>query len=71
MVQKTKVKFGTTVYQVKGLLDVVHMDVWGPTKCASLGGHLYFVSFIDEFQNWVYTLRQKGKVLEVFMKWKK
>ena len=26
--QKIKVKFDTTVHQVKGLLDVVHMDVW-------------------------------------------
>jgi len=47
--KKTKVKFGTAVHQSKGLLDVVHMDVRGPTKTASLGDHRYFVSFVDEF----------------------
>jgi len=49
------------------------MDVWGPTKRASLGGHRFFVLSVDEFfrRNWVYTLRHKGEVLEVFVKWKK
>ena len=49
------------------------MDVWGPTKRASLGGHHFFVPFVDEYsrRNWVYTLRQKGKVLKVFVKWMK
>ena len=29
--------------------------------------------FVDEFsrRNWVYILRHNGKVLEVFVKWKK
>ena len=63
----------TAVHRSTGLLDIVHIDVWGPTKHASLGGHRFFVLFVDEFsrQNWVYTLRHKGKVLEVFVKWKK
>jgi len=41
-----------------GLLDVVHMDVWGLTKRASLGGRHFFVSFVDEYsrQNYVYSL---------------
>ena len=63
-------KFGTAVHQSKGLLDVVHMDVWGSTKTASLGGHRYFVSFVDDFsrRNWVYAQRHKGEVLKVFVK---
>ena len=42
-------KFGTGVHQSKGLLDVVYMDIWGPTKTALLGGRWYFVSFVDDF----------------------
>jgi len=65
------VKFATTIHRSTGLLDVVHMDVWGPAKRASLGGHRFFVSFVDEYsrQNWVYTLRHKKEVLEV-SKWR-
>lgn len=28
--------------------EVVHSDVCGPMSCSSLGGSLYYVSFIDE-----------------------
>jgi len=38
---KTKVKFDTTIYHSGGLLDCVHIDVWGPTRTSSLRGHQY------------------------------
>jgi len=47
--KKTKVKFDTVIYRTEGLLDLVHMDIRGPIKMASLGGHWYFVSFYDDF----------------------
>ena len=37
--KKTKVKFGIVIHRSEGLLDCDHIDVWGPTKTASLGGH--------------------------------
>ena len=46
--KKTKVKFGTSTYYSEGLLDCFYVNVWGPTKTASLGEHRYFVSFIDD-----------------------
>ena len=48
MDKKTKVKFDITTHRSEGLLDSVHVDIWGPTKTVSLGGHRYFVSFIDD-----------------------
>ena len=42
-----KVKFSTSTHRSEGLLDCVHVSVWGPAKTASLGDHMYFVSFID------------------------
>ena len=40
-------------------LQLVHSDVCGPMPMASMGGALYFVTFIDDFSRklWVYTLR--------------
>ena len=36
-----KVKFGTTRHHSGGLLDCVHVSVWGSANTASLGGHRY------------------------------
>ena len=71
--KQTRVKFGTAVHQTKGTLDYVHTDVWGPTQTASLGGKHYYVSFVDDFSRrvWVYTMKHKNEVLDIFVKWKK
>ena len=43
--KKTKVKFNTTIHRSEGLLDCVHVSIWGHAKTASLGGHRYFCLF--------------------------
>jgi len=60
-----KVKFGTISYRLEGLLDCIHVDVWGPIKITSLIGHRYFISFADDLSKcrWVYPMRQKFEVL--------
>jgi len=65
---KTKV-FSIVIHRTKEILDYVHTDIWGPTKMTSLGGMHYFVLFIDDFSRrcWVYTMRHKGKVLNLFV----
>jgi len=67
------VKFGTVIHRTKRILDYVHRDVWGPSKNASLGGKLYFVSFVDDYsrRNWVYTMSHKSEVLGIFVKWRR
>ena len=62
VLDKKKVKFNTDTHHLYCFLELVHMDVWGPTKTASLGGHRYFVSFVDDsFRHcWDYPMRQRG-----------
>ena len=50
------------------VLDMVYSDVCGPMKTRSLGGSLYFVTFIDDHSRklWAYTLKSKDQVLDVF-----
>ena len=36
--KKTKVRFDTASHLLGGLLNCVHVDVWSPSKTASLGG---------------------------------
>ena len=65
-------KFGTVIYNIKGILEYVYSDVWGFFKIFSLGGKYYFVIFVDDFfrRVWVYIMRIKDEVLRVFFKWK-
>ncbi|ONK72653.1 uncharacterized protein A4U43_C04F21630 [Asparagus officinalis] len=53
-------------------LELVHTDVWGPTSVQSTGGRLYFVTFIDNHsrKTWVYFMKHKLEVFEVFKRWK-
>jgi len=36
--KKTKLNFNTTTHHSEGLLDCVHVSIWGPAMTASLGG---------------------------------
>ncbi|KAH9754792.1 Integrase catalytic domain-containing protein [Citrus sinensis] len=71
--KKTRVKFGTANHDTREILKYVHSDVWRPTKTASIGGSHYFVTFVNDFSRrvWVYNMRVKDEVLEIFVKWKK
>lgn len=53
-------------------LELVHTDVWGQTQVPSLGGSSYFVTFIDDATKklWVYPMKHKSDVFDVFKKWK-
>ena len=53
-------------------LELIHTDVCGPIKPTSLGKSNYFLLFIDDFsrKTWVYFLKQKSEVFEVFKKFK-
>jgi len=45
--------------RVKGHLDLVHTDLCGPMQTPSIGGSLYFLTFIDDFsrKTWTYFLK--------------
>ena len=49
-------------------LQLVHSDVCGPMRTESVGGHKYFVTFIDDYSCCcaVYYLKQKSEVFEKF-----
>ena len=44
-------------------------DVWGPAQM-SVSGHEYYVSFIDAYSRftWIYLLKHKSDVFDVFLK---
>ena len=58
--------------KTKGLLDIIHSDVYGPMSSNSLSGYVYYVSFIDDFSRntWIYFLKSKNEVFSKFMEYK-
>ena len=56
----------------KGLLDVIHSDVWGPAQTATIGGCRYFVTFIDDYSRhtWICPMKSKSEVFSHFLKLK-
>ena len=59
-------------WRAKSVLELVHADVCGTMRTSSQGKHMYFILFIDDHtrMTWVYFIRQKLEVYDVFRKFK-
>jgi len=68
MSRQCGVAFFTSQHKTKGLLDLIHTDVEGPSPVVSIRGGRYDIAFIDDFSTkvWVYFLKQKSKVFQKF-----
>jgi hypothetical protein len=51
-------------------LELIHMDLLGPTTYKSLGGNHYCLVIVDDFSRytWTFFLEDKGKTFEIFKK---
>jgi hypothetical protein len=65
---QNRVKFLSGATRAKGILELIHSDVFGPVPVPSLGKSVYYVLFIDDFSRntWIYFLRKKSEVLNKF-----
>jgi transposase InsO family protein len=54
-------------------LELLHMDLFGPTTYASAGCNLYCLVIIDDFSRytWVFFLHDKSEVASIFKKFTK
>ena len=57
---------------MKQILKLVNSDVFGPVKVPSLGKSVHYVSFMDDFSRntWIYFLKKKSEVFNVFKEFK-
>ena len=53
-----QVIFASCATREKGILELIHSDVFGPMFVPSLGRSVYYVSCIDDFSKntWIYFL---------------
>jgi hypothetical protein len=54
-------------------LELLHMDLFGPTTYTSVGGNLYCLVIVDDFSRytWVFFLHDKSGVASKFKKFAK
>jgi transposase InsO family protein len=54
-------------------LELLHMDLFGPTTYASAGGNLYCLVIVDDFSRytWVFFLHDKSDIASIFKKFDK
>ena len=59
-------------WRAKDLLELIHTDVCRPMRTHSHHNNRYFILFIDDFSRmtWVYFLKAKSEVFEIFKKFK-
>lgn len=64
----TRKPFSNSKAMSKKILDVINYDVCGSMFEKSLGGHLYYVTFIDDHsrKTCIYLLKKKDEVFEKF-----
>jgi len=67
-----RVRFPSGATRAKGILELIHRDVFGTALVPSLGKSVYNVSFIDCFSRdtWIYFLRKKSEVFDKFKEFK-
>jgi hypothetical protein len=70
--KSVKKPFPSSENRSKEILNLIHSDVCGPMPVKSLGGSLYYVTFIDDFsrKTWMYLLKSKDEVFDKFQEFK-
>jgi hypothetical protein len=70
--KQNRVRFPSGAIREKGILELIHSDVFGLVHVPSLGKFMYYVSFIDDFSRntWIYFLRNKFDVFDKFKEFK-
>jgi hypothetical protein len=59
--KQNRVRFPSRATREKWILQLIPSYVFGSTTIPSLGGSIYYVSFIDDFprKTWIYLLRKE------------
>lgn len=66
MGKQTRVSYQALGNRCNEVLGLIHTDVNGPMPVESLGGHRYFVSFIDDYSKkiFLYPMKLKSEVYD-------
>ena len=59
--------------KTKELLELFHLDLWGPAPIASGNSYRYYLSIVDDYSRftWIYPLVTKSETFSTFQVFKK
>ncbi|KAG8478794.1 hypothetical protein CXB51_028696 [Gossypium anomalum] len=65
--KQKRVRLTKGIHNMKGTLEYIHSDLWGPSRVPSRGGANYMLTFIDDFSRkfWALFLKQKSNIVQV------
>src|SRR5215216_4461312 len=68
MGKMTKTLFSGTMERADDLLDIIHIDVYGPMSVEARGGYRYFLTFTDDLgrYGYIYFMKHKSETFEKF-----
>ena len=54
----------------KSPFDLVHTDIWDPSRTESILGFRYFVTFIDDYPRctWLFLMKTRAELFSIFQK---
>ena len=58
--KQNRVRFPSGSTRAKGILELIHSEVFGPVPIPSLGKYMYYVSFIDDYSRNIIHRFTKG-----------
>ena len=67
----TRVRFPKRLdSRTKSPFELVHTDVWGPSRSISTLGFRYFVTFIDDYSRctWLFLMKTRVELFSIFQK---
>ncbi|CAN1342859.1 Retrovirus-related Pol polyprotein from transposon TNT 1-94 [Linum perenne] len=62
--KQSRVQYPHSISHAENRFDLVHMDIWGPYSVASMGGHRYFLTIVDDHSRytWIRLMKSKSEV---------
>ena len=66
--KKTKTSHKTKELSTSKPLEIIHVDLCGPTRTLALQGERYFALFVDDYTRmmWIYFIKYKSESFECF-----
>jgi len=70
--KKTKGPFPSSENKTNDILHLIHSDLYGPILVHSIGGHLYYITFINDFSRkmGIYYSKHKDEAFKMFNEFK-
>ncbi|CAN1822216.1 Retrovirus-related Pol polyprotein from transposon TNT 1-94, partial [Linum perenne] len=64
----TRVAYTPVSYTPTSPFSIIHSDIWGPSRVASLNGTRWFITMIDEHtrMTWTFLMKEKSDTARVF-----